>query len=161
MGLLARALDADAGDVGRSVEAAAAIVLARLSLRFVRLEVLARLSDRLAGAAGDVRGGTAPEDETCDRAARAATVAGAVLGATCLPRSLALQWMLARRGVASDLCVGFPREGARFPGHAWIEVGARPLGADAADGERGDPAGGLEVLCRLPRREERRGSAPA
>ena len=148
MGLLGKVLDRDTPDVGRAAEAAATILLSRLALRLVRLEVLVELSRGLASAPGDTEGGT----EALERVAWATNAAGAVLGATCLPRSLALQWMLARRGVASDLCLGFPREGPLLPGHAWVEVGAKPIG-DGSVGTGDEPGTGpFELLCRLPRR---------
>ena len=50
-------------------------------------------------------------------------VAGARLfGHTCMHRSLALQRVLARRGIAATLRIGLGRRPALFPGHAWLEV---------------------------------------
>jgi Transglutaminase-like superfamily len=43
--------------------------------------------------------------------------------AACLPRALAAQAMLRRRGVASRLCLGVAREGAGLSAHAWLELG--------------------------------------
>lgn len=43
--------------------------------------------------------------------------------ANCLPRALAAQAMLRRRGVASRLCVGVAREGGKLAAHAWLELG--------------------------------------
>ena len=43
--------------------------------------------------------------------------------ALCLPRALAAQAMLRRRGIASRLCLGVAREGGALAAHAWIEVG--------------------------------------
>lgn len=45
----------------------------------------------------------------------------------CLARSLALQWMLRRRGIASQLRVGVRRDGSRVSAHAWIECGGAPV----------------------------------
>lgn len=152
MRLLGKLLAADPGDVGRAVEAAAAIVLARLSLRLARLESLTDFSGRLAEASAAGPAPSSLDTETWERAASASNAAGAVLGTTCLPKALALQWTLARRGFASDLCLGFPREGAPLPGHAWIEAGDRSFGrGEPADG-RGPSPRTFEILCRLPRR---------
>jgi hypothetical protein len=41
--------------------------------------------------------------------------------AKCLPASLALQALLARAGVASELRVGVRKRGARLEAHAWVE----------------------------------------
>ena len=43
--------------------------------------------------------------------------------AACLPRALAAQAMLRRRGVASRLCLGVAREGEALSAHAWLELG--------------------------------------
>jgi hypothetical protein len=43
--------------------------------------------------------------------------------AACLPRALAAQAMLRRRGVASRLCLGVAREGMELSAHAWLELG--------------------------------------
>jgi hypothetical protein len=45
------------------------------------------------------------------------------LNAACLPRALAAQAMLRRRGIPSRLCLGVAREGSKLSAHAWIELG--------------------------------------
>jgi hypothetical protein len=40
----------------------------------------------------------------------------------CLERSLALQWLLRRRGIATDLRIGARKESELFEAHAWIEL---------------------------------------
>jgi hypothetical protein len=45
----------------------------------------------------------------------------------CLNFSLALWWLLARQGIASDLRVGVRKEGEKFEAHAWVECGGVPL----------------------------------
>jgi hypothetical protein len=42
--------------------------------------------------------------------------------AVCLPRALAAQAMLRRRGIASRLCLGVAREGEALAAHAWLEL---------------------------------------
>ena len=49
--------------------------------------------------------------------------------ARCLPTALALQWMLARRGIASSLRLGARRRNGRFEAHAWVEHAGEPLDA--------------------------------
>jgi Transglutaminase-like superfamily len=44
-------------------------------------------------------------------------------GALCLPRALAAQAMLRRRGIASRLCLGVARDGEELAAHAWVELG--------------------------------------
>ena len=43
--------------------------------------------------------------------------------AKCLPRALATQAMLRRRGIASRLCLGVARDGRSLLAHAWVEIG--------------------------------------
>ena len=43
--------------------------------------------------------------------------------ALCLPRALATQAMLRRRGIASRLCLGVAREDGVLAAHAWVEIG--------------------------------------
>jgi Transglutaminase-like superfamily len=47
---------------------------------------------------------------------------GTKIHAVCLPRALAVQSMLRRRGVAVHLCLGVAREADRLAAHAWIEL---------------------------------------
>jgi hypothetical protein len=43
--------------------------------------------------------------------------------AACLPRALAAQAMLRRRGITSRLCLGVARESEELSAHAWLELG--------------------------------------
>ena len=45
----------------------------------------------------------------------------------CLNASLALWWLLARQGIASDLRVGVRKDGEKFEAHAWVECGGAAL----------------------------------
>lgn len=45
----------------------------------------------------------------------------------CLGRSLTLQLLLDRRGIASDLRFGVRKEGAGLLAHSWVEHEGRPL----------------------------------
>jgi Transglutaminase-like superfamily len=45
----------------------------------------------------------------------------------CLKESLALWWLLAQQGIASDLRVGVRKDGEKFEAHAWVECGAVAL----------------------------------
>lgn|SRR5215467_563555 len=46
----------------------------------------------------------------------------------CLERSLALWWLLARRGITSHLCIGARKTGERFEAHAWVERNGEAVG---------------------------------
>jgi hypothetical protein len=58
---------------------------------------------------------------------------GARMTSACLPRALAAQAMLRRRGISSRLCLGVARAGGETLAHAWLEVGDDRIvgGADA------------------------------
>jgi len=45
-----------------------------------------------------------------------------VPGGTCLPQSVALAWLLRRRGVDASVCIGTRKDYGRFEAHAWVEV---------------------------------------
>lgn len=46
----------------------------------------------------------------------------------CLPRSIALQRLLAARGLAARVRIGVRKEGGKLSAHAWVEVGGQALG---------------------------------
>ncbi|HEY0514527.1 MAG TPA: lasso peptide biosynthesis B2 protein [Thermoanaerobaculia bacterium] len=54
----------------------------------------------------------------------------------CLPRALALRWLLARQGVAAELRIGVTREGDGLAAHAWVERRGRPVGEPPGVEER-------------------------
>jgi hypothetical protein len=102
------------------IEATVALVQARLAVRLLpaaRIMAWAsrppRRPDRFAAA------------ETVEAVSRVVEEIGAKpwMRALCLPRALAAQAMLRRRGVASRLCLGAARDGEALAAHAWIELG--------------------------------------
>lgn len=152
MGRAEKLLSVEPADAGRLVEALVAVGAASVGLRFARIEALAALSRRLLRRGEDEppAPGGLPRPADAEPLRWAVDAAGNALGATCLPRSLALQWLLARRGVAADLCLGARKSGGPLPAHAWVEVSGEPLGAGPAD--PADPTAPLfEPFCRLPR----------
>lgn len=100
-------------------EAAVMLVAARLAVRFVPAERLAvwasrpprRINRFTLGEVGWI--------------ALAVETIGTKpwMQALCLPRALAAQAMLRRRGIASRLCLGVARDGDGLAAHAWIELG--------------------------------------
>jgi hypothetical protein len=48
----------------------------------------------------------------------------------CLVRSLTLWAILLRRGVSTNLRVGFRKRDGRIQGHAWVEFGDAPINED-------------------------------
>ncbi len=81
---------------------------------------LVRTAARLAGRYEERAGGEV--GEAVEAATRAAGRSSKLVpGASCLHRALASRVWLARRGIASEIVVGFRKEG-HLEGHAWLEV---------------------------------------
>jgi hypothetical protein len=87
------------------------------------------------GAASRLR---ATDGETISASTRAVARAAAhhLVPMTCLPRALALQRMLARRGIASRVAIGVRKESGRIAAHAWVEIGGQPVGEPEAIAQR-------------------------
>jgi hypothetical protein len=49
------------------------------------------------------------------------------LHSVCLPRAIAAQLMLRRRGIHSRSCLGVRHHDRKLIAHAWVEVGARVM----------------------------------
>jgi hypothetical protein len=47
---------------------------------------------------------------------------------TCLVQSLALRWMLSRRGIDSQLKIGATKISGALHAHAWLEIGGEKIG---------------------------------
>jgi hypothetical protein len=52
---------------------------------------------------------------------------GTGLGGLCLARSLTLWTLLRRRGVETELRVGYRKRGDKIEGHAWLEYTGMPI----------------------------------
>jgi len=93
------------------------LVLARLAARFAPPGRLLAWANRPPRS---IRRFTTDE---ADWVAWAVEAFAARLGALSLPRALAAQAMLRRRGIASRLCLGVAREDGAFATRAWVEIG--------------------------------------
>jgi hypothetical protein len=51
--------------------------------------------------------------------------------ASCLPRSLALWWLLRRRGIDSYVCIGVRKKANQIEAHAWVELQGCALNDDS------------------------------
>jgi Transglutaminase-like superfamily len=62
-------------------------------------------------------------------AARMVRAAGrvGVSRATCLEESLALWWLLGKKGIAADLRIGVRKTQEKFEAHAWVEYEGKAL----------------------------------
>lgn len=86
---------------------------------------------------------TADEIQSC---AAAVTMAAShtPFPATCLTRSLLLEWLLQRRGVRTELRIGVNMTSGILRAHAWVEHEGRPLN------DRADIAADFKPFGRLP-----------
>ncbi len=100
-------------------EAAVMVVLAQLAVRFVppaRIFAWAkRPPRRIRRFATDEVSWVSWAVERVGRVTR--------MNFSCLPRALAAQAMLRRRGIPSRLCLGVARERGEMLAHAWVEIG--------------------------------------
>lgn len=51
-----------------------------------------------------------------------------LMRSTCLERSLALWWLLARKGISSQLRIGARKSEGKFEAHAWVERNGEAIG---------------------------------
>jgi Transglutaminase-like superfamily len=71
---------------------------------------------------------------------------------TCLSRSMLLDWLLRRRGIASELCIGVQITNGVFAAHAWVQHEGIPVNDLADVGQRYAAFSGLvlPVMFKLP-----------
>ncbi|HEX8172993.1 MAG TPA: lasso peptide biosynthesis B2 protein [Thermoanaerobaculia bacterium] len=98
---------------GLAAECLLALACARIALRLAPQRALRGALDGEASAA--------PADPRVV-AAFARAAARAPFAHNCMHRSLALQRVLARRGVRARLRIGLGAKPSLLPGHAWLEV---------------------------------------
>lgn len=107
--------------------AALLLVAVRLGLSLVPFLTLRVLPRRLARTAD----GPCEIDQACiDKVVWAVLVAGHyVPGIRCLPRALAIQFLLLRRGYPAALRIGVSRgERRELSAHAWVEIRGHAVG---------------------------------
>lgn len=112
-------------DRGSFVRAWAYLLAADLALRVLPIPRVETLLRRLGGR-------SRREGDIC----RLARLVGAasrhhLWPMACLPRSLALQALLRRHGIETDLRIGVRREAGGLRAHAWIEQAGSPVGEPA------------------------------
>lgn len=69
---------------------------------------------------------TPQEIETCGRLVNLAA-SRSPFRASCLTRSMFLEWLLRRRGVESQLRIGVSLDGGALDAHAWVEIAGVPV----------------------------------
>lgn len=110
---------------GLVLEAAAALLATWLGLRLAGFRRWKAVLAWLAPDMPDVGGASDPAlVESARKIARLQQAAARHLffRANCLEQSLALWWLLRRRGIAAELRVGARKDAGRFEAHAWVEL---------------------------------------
>ena len=104
-------------------EAILMLVLARLAVRLLPAQRIVAWASRAPRRVNRFAGYEAV------RVTHTVELAGNMrwMQAECLPRALAAQAMLRRRGIASRLCFGVARDGDALAAHAWVELGQQIL----------------------------------
>lgn len=109
------------------------ILQAWLLLLAADLALRALPSRRVMAMAARRRGSDGAAEETGETIARLSRLVDAaarhhLYPMLCLRRALVLQWLLGRRGIATDLRLGVRREADGVTAHAWLERDGRPVG---------------------------------
>lgn len=110
---------------GFALESAVVLTLIWFGLRSFGFRRWQKLLARMAPAAP---GAVQISESELDRCRAIARIEQSVarrlpFRSNCLDHSVALWWMLRRRGVAVQIQIGGRRETANFEAHAWVEVG--------------------------------------
>jgi len=93
--------------------------------------------------------GAALEEAT--RAAALVRSAGlcGMLDRRCLTQSLTLWWLLRRRGIESEICIGVRKVGDSLEAHAWVEHSGIVLGEERDVSQRFTPLASTTDMSRL------------
>ncbi len=108
----------------RIVLAAAAVLPATwLALRLAGFRRSTAMLVRFAPLTNDTPAGAADATVSPEEIARLthATARSLPFASNCLDRSLALCWLLRRRGVAAHLRIGARKDDEKLKAHAWVE----------------------------------------
>jgi len=115
---------------GFALESAVVLTLTWVGLRSLGFRRWQKLLNGLTPAASPISAGIS--EPLLDRCRAMARVEQAVARRlpfqfNCLDQSVALWWMLRRRGVAAEIQIGGRKDAADFKAHAWVEAGGNAL----------------------------------
>lgn len=119
----------DAADRWMLIEAVALPCAIWLAFRLIGVPRTQALLRRWAGAAKGEPISLPDRQSAIRRARRAQRIIkrSTGIGGNCLVRSLTLWTILSRRGVPTELRVGFRKRDGRIDGHAWLEHDGSPI----------------------------------
>jgi hypothetical protein len=106
-----------------------AVDLGLRALPFPRLQTWAARTARRGESSAPAR-----TEATIQRARRMVRIASRnhLYAMTCLRRSLVMQRLLSRRGIATELRFGVQKQAGKLQAHAWLEHAGRPVGEPEA-----------------------------
>jgi hypothetical protein len=61
-----------------------------------------------------------------------AAARNSLVPSSCLERSIAIWWLLARRGIATQLRIGVRKDQGKLAAHAWVEYQGHAIGEPEA-----------------------------
>ena len=99
------------------------------ALRWFGLRRTYRLLGGAERPAASDTDGAEDSQTTAQRLVRLASIASrhGPYGATCLPQSLTVWWLLRRRGLAAELRIGVGKAEEHVRAHAWVELAGRAI----------------------------------
>jgi hypothetical protein len=115
---------------GVVLEAAAALPATWIAMRVAGFNLCKTALTRPFSTASQTGANVAGALASAQKVARleAATARALFFRSTCLEQSLALCWMLRRRGMSPALRVGARKDADRLEAHAWVEIDGIALG---------------------------------
>jgi hypothetical protein len=119
-----------------AIEAAVGLLATWFGLRLIGFRRWERVLAAFAPSAKEIaHAPDASEQESALLIARleAAAARNVLFHPNCLEQSLVLWWLLRRRGIAADLCIGARKDSDRFEAHAWVEFDSQVLNDVSAE----------------------------
>jgi Transglutaminase-like superfamily len=124
------------GERSIALEAAGALIATWFGLRLIGFRQWKKVLLRLLPTKTPTPDSTRPEAAKCAPQISQLEMAAArylPLRANCLEQSLALWWLLERRGIAAQLRIGAWKDSDHFEAHAWVELDGKVLNEPAKE----------------------------
>jgi Transglutaminase-like superfamily len=100
-----------------------------LCLRLRGFKSTQRLLQKFPGTAKNAQQDVAVEARIALTSSMVVAAArNSLIRSTCLERALALWWLLARQGIATEFRIGVRKDAEKFAAHAWVERNGAAIG---------------------------------
>lgn len=132
-------------------QAIVVLPMMRMALRLMGFKRTHLTLRRLRPIRGKEEGATRRSMEEAARAAQLVYAAArhGLLDRNCLTQSLTLWWLLRRRGIESEICIGVRKVGDGLEAHAWVEHSGNVLGDHQDVGRHFTPLASTTDMARL------------